>query len=58
LADALHIAVATAHGMAYVLSWNCKHTANAEKRPHIEAVAREAGYAAPHLCTPEELMGT
>ena len=58
LADALHIAVATAHGMAYVLSWNCKHIANAEKRPHIEAVAREAGYVAPHLCTPEELMGS
>jgi hypothetical protein len=28
--DALHIAVATVHGMDYLLTWNCKHIANAE----------------------------
>jgi hypothetical protein len=27
--DALHISVATAHGMDYLLTWNCKHIANA-----------------------------
>ncbi len=27
--DALHIAVATVHGMDYLLTWNCKHIANA-----------------------------
>jgi hypothetical protein len=33
------------------------HIANAELRPGIERVCREQGYAAPVLCTPEELMG-
>jgi hypothetical protein len=27
--DAFHIAVATIHGMDYLLTWNCKHIANA-----------------------------
>jgi hypothetical protein len=27
--DALHIAVATVHGLDYLLSWNCRHIANA-----------------------------
>jgi len=30
--DALHIAIATVHGMDYLLTWNCKHIANAECR--------------------------
>ena len=33
------------------------HIANAEKRPLVEAVCRVAGYEAPILCTPDELMG-
>lgn len=28
--DAIHIAVATVHGMDYLLTWNCKHIANAQ----------------------------
>ena len=28
--DALHIAVAASNGMDYLLTWNCKHIANAE----------------------------
>jgi len=28
--DALHIAVAAYHEMSFLLSWNCKHIANAE----------------------------
>src|SRR5258705_179162 len=27
--DALHIAVATVHGIDYLVTWNCKHIANA-----------------------------
>jgi len=27
--DALHIAIAAVHGMDYLVSWNCKHIANA-----------------------------
>ncbi len=55
--DALHIAIATIHRMDYLLTWNCKHIANSEKRPAIERVIRENGYQPPIISTPEELMG-
>ncbi len=54
--DALHIAVATVHGMDYLLTWNCKHIANAVMRTKIEAICRTAGYEPPVICTPLELM--
>ncbi|MDQ3557329.1 MAG: type II toxin-antitoxin system VapC family toxin [Gemmatimonadota bacterium] len=56
-ADALHIAIAAVHGAEYLLTWNCKHIANAEMRPLIDRICREQGYEPPVLCTPEELMG-
>ncbi len=55
--DALHIALATAHGMDYLLTWNCKHIANAEIRNVVAAVSYKHGYGSPVICTPEELMG-
>ena len=54
--DALHIAVATVHGMEYLLTWNCRHIANAVLRSKIELVCRNAGYEPPIICTPQELM--
>ena len=53
--DALHIAVAAVHGVDYLLTWNCKHIANATMRQAIEGACREAGYEPPIICTPEEL---
>ena len=55
--DALHIAVATIHGMDYLLTWNCKHIANAEKEHAIATVCRSNNFEPPIICTPEELMG-
>jgi predicted nucleic acid-binding protein len=55
--DALHIAVASVHGIDYLLSWNCKHIANAEMQSVIEKVCEEQGYKCPKICTPEELLG-
>lgn len=55
--DALHIAIATVHGMDFLLTWNCKHIANAEMRGLIEEVCRSKGYEPPITCTPEELLG-
>ena len=55
--DALHIAVAAVHGADYLLTWNCKHIANASKRPLIETICEAAGYQPPIICTPEELLG-
>lgn len=54
--DALHISTAAVHGIEYLLTWNCKHIANASLRPRIEAVCRNAGYEPPTICTPQELM--
>ena len=55
--DALHIALAAVNGIDFLLTWNCKHIANAVKRPVIEAVCRHAGCEPPIICTPEELLG-
>lgn len=55
--DALHIAVASVHGIDYLLSWNCKHIANAEMQGAIESVCLEEGFKYPKICTPEELLG-
>jgi hypothetical protein len=54
--DALHIAVAAVHGMDYLLTWNCKHIANAIYQPRIGSICRAAGYEPPVICTPEELL--
>lgn len=53
--DTMHIATATVGGMDYLLTWNCKHIANAILRPKIETVSRESGYEPPIICTPQEL---
>ena len=55
--DALHIALATVHGVDYLLTWNMRHIANAELRPAIEAACRRAGYEPPVIATPDMLMG-
>jgi predicted nucleic acid-binding protein len=53
--DALHIAVAAVHGLDYLLSWNCKHIANAVTLPRVYAICRGSGYEPPFVCTPFEL---
>jgi len=53
--DALHISVACVGGVDYLLTWNCKHIANAKMRNAIERTCRSSGYATPIICTPEEL---
>ena len=55
--DALHIALATVHGMDYLLTWNCRHIANAEMRKGVASVCMSLGYETPVVATPEELMG-
>ena len=54
--DALHIATAAVHGMDYLLTWNCKHIANARLVPRVNLVITDQGYAVPYICTPEELL--
>ena len=54
--DAVHIAVAVTNGMDYLITWNCKHIANARMRDKIEHVCRANGYKPVIICTPEELL--
>jgi hypothetical protein len=54
--DALHIAIAAIHSVPYLLTWNCRHLANAGMRAQIETVCKQKGYKTPIICTPEELM--
>jgi len=54
--DALHIAIATIHGMEYLLTWNCKHIANAMMRNKLSVCIKSFGYEPPVICTPEELL--
>lgn len=55
--DAVHIAVAAVHGVDYLLTWNCKHIANAEMRQRVFTVCEGRGHRMPVICTPAELMG-
>lgn len=55
-ADAFHLAIAASNGLEYLLTWNCRHLANATMRPIIEDVCRDAGVEPPIICTPYELL--
>ncbi len=57
LGDALHLALASFHKSDYLLTWNCKHLANANKFSHIRRVNTLLGLPVPALVTPLELMG-
>lgn len=54
--DAAHIATAAVHGMDFLLTWNCRHIANAVIVEQLRAICIREGYAAPVICTPHELM--
>ncbi len=54
--DAAHIAVAAVHEMDFLLTWNCRHIANATSVDKVRAAIATAGYAPPVICTPLELM--
>jgi hypothetical protein len=55
--DMSHVSIAAVHGMQYLLTWNCRHIANAAVKRIVERICRERGYEPPVMCTPEELMG-
>jgi len=55
--DAVHIAAATVHGLDYLLTWNCKHIANAQIQRKLAELSLDLGYELPIICTPYELLG-
>ena len=55
--DALHLAIASVHKCDFLLTWNCRHLANANKFAHIRRVNGMLGLFVPMLITPLELLG-
>lgn len=55
--DAIHIALATVSSLNYLLTWNCKHIANAQIQRKLLEICSDFGYTLPIICTPYELMG-
>ncbi len=56
--DAAHIALAAVHKMDILLTWNLRHIANVIAGPRIRAIIEAAGYVAPTITTPEDLLGS
>ncbi len=57
LGDALHLALASYHKCDFLLTWNCRHLANANKFGHIRRINTILGLFVPTLVTPLELLG-
>jgi hypothetical protein len=53
--DAIHVAVATVQRMEYVLTWNVRHLANANKLEHLRIICSRVGYVPPQIVTPDIL---
>ncbi len=54
--DALHLATASFHCCHFLLTWNCRHLANANKFDQIRRVNTLLGLFVPTLATPAELL--
>lgn len=44
------------HRIEYLLTWNCRHIANAKILPRMHDVLTELGFPIPIICTPEEMV--
>jgi predicted nucleic acid-binding protein len=49
--DALHLALCSYHKCDFLLTWNCKHIANANKFEHIRIINTRLGLFIPSLIT-------
>lgn len=55
--DAMHVSIAAVSGMDFLLTWNCRHIANAITMPKIYETCAKSGYKCPLICTPEQMKG-
>jgi hypothetical protein len=54
--DASHLGMAMLHRMDYLLTWNCKHLANATLQKDLHEYCLYYNYHFPIVCTPETLI--
>ena len=56
LGDAIHLSYASSYKIDFLLTWNCRHLANANKRHHIRVINTKLGLYIPEIITPLELF--
>jgi len=56
IADALHLALASVHEVDYLLTWNIRHLANANKTRHLHVLNARLRLATPIITTPDLLV--
>lgn len=54
--DALHLAYASYYKIDFLLTWNCNHLANANKKQHIRIINTRMNLFTPEIVTPLELF--
>jgi len=54
--DAIHLAFASVYEMDFLLTWNCNHLANANKKQHIKIINGRLGLKVPEIITPMQLF--
>ncbi len=54
--DAFHLAYASVYKIDFLLTWNCNHLANANKKQHIRVINTKLGLSTPEIITPLELF--
>ncbi len=54
--DAIHLAYASYYKIDFLLTWNCNHLANANKKQHIKIINGRLGLSTPEIITPLELF--
>ena len=54
--DAFHLAYASIYKIDFLLTWNCNHLANANKKQHIRVINTKLGLSTPEIITPLELF--
>jgi predicted nucleic acid-binding protein len=57
LADGMHLAFAVHYELDYLLTWNCRHLANAGVARALADLSRTEGFWLPIVCTPETMLG-
>jgi hypothetical protein len=54
--DEADLALASWYRIQYLVTWNCKHLANANKFEHIQVLNTRRRLLSPLLVTPEQLL--
>lgn len=54
--DAYHLALASLHGIEFLLTWNCRHLANSNKQRQLTVLNARLGLPMPTITTPLMLL--